>query len=367
MHTVLTAFLYSLFSLLFMFIIRVIAMLGDIINIGWPNPDQQKDLTILVGDVGGTKTNLALFRIKEGNFDLIEEAKFNSREHKSFLDVVNLFLEGKSKPDRVSVGIAGPVVRGYAYLTNLGWAIDEKEIMENTGIQHVYLINDLKANAYGLGGLESKDILTIHEGDPELKGNAVIISPGTGLGEGAMYFDGSKYHPFATEGGHADYAPETEDDIKILRCLQKKYGHVSWERIVSGMGILEVYACLSDTTVENAVQEVTQKFGEKDAAAAVSRGARNKDPLCIRTMDLFLRNLANEAANLVMKLMGTGGVFIGGGIVPKNLDMMQKQEFVNYFLEAGRLSTLLKHVPINIILNEKTALIGAALYGYYND
>lgn len=342
-------------------------MLGDIIKIGFANPDQHKELTILVGDVGGTKTNLSLFRVHKGNFDLLEETKYSSKEHKSFLDIIQLFLQDKSRPDRISIGIAGPIVHGVAHLTNLGWEIDVNDIKNNTGVDHVYLINDLQANAYGLGGLEAKDILTIHAGDPQLKGNAVIISPGTGLGEGAMYFDGSKYHPFATEGGHADYAPETDDDIKIFKCLQKKYGHVSWERIVSGMGILEVYACLSQCTVEEAVLEVTNKFDVKDAAAAVSKGAREKDPLCHKTMQLFLRNLANEAANLVMKLMGTGGVFIGGGIVPKNLDMIQKQEFVNYFLEAGRLSTLLKHVPIHIILNEKTALIGAALYGYFND
>ena len=342
-------------------------MLGDIIKIGFPNPDQDKDLTVLVGDVGGTKTNLSLFQAHEGNFTLLHESRYPSKKYDSFNEVVKDFLKDKKIPDRLSVGVAGPVIKGHVELTNLGWVMDEQDIHEKIGIPHVHLINDLVANAYGLGGLQRKDILTLHEGNPNLKGNAVIISPGTGLCEGGLFYDGDSYYPFPTEGGHTDYAPETDDDLLIWRCLQKKYGHVSWERVVSGMGILEIYSCLSSLTVEEVKETVTKKYGLADAAACISRGAREKEAFCAKTMRIFLRNLANEAANLVMKLMGTGGVFIGGGIVPKNLDVLQKKEFVNYFLEAGRMSALLEKVPIYVILNDKTALLGATLFGYYND
>ena len=342
-------------------------MIGDIINIGFPNPHQDKDLTVLVGDVGGTKTNLSLFQAHNGIFSLLKESRYSSKQYDSFNEVVKDFLRDKEIPDRLCVGVAGPVINGYVELTNLGWTMDEQNIHDHIGIPHVHLINDLVANAYGLGGLYKKDILTLHEGNPDLKGNAVIISPGTGLGEGGLFYDGERYYPFPTEGGHTDYAPETDDDLLIWRCLQKKYGHVSWERVVSGMGILEIYSCLASLSVDEVKQAVTEKYGLPDAAAGISHGARQNDPFCKKTMRIFLRNLANEAANLVMKLMGTGGVFIGGGIVPKNLDVLQKKEFVDYFLEAGRMSELLKNVPIHIILNEKTALIGATLFGYYND
>lgn len=340
---------------------------GDIINIGFPNPNQTQDLRVIVGDVGGTKTLLSYYQVSSGKFELIDQARYRSKNYETLIDILDDYLKDKETPDRLSLGVAGPIVQGKVYLTNLGWNLDTQEIHDRMNIDRVYFLNDLVANAYGLGGLTENDIMTIHHGDPSLQGNAVIISPGTGLGEAGMYFNNDKYYPFATEGGHTDYAPENEEDLQIFKCLQKKYGHVSWERVVSGMGILEVHACLNSLTTDEAQAMIIEKYGVDDPAAAISHGARSGNEKCAQTMHLFLRNLANESANLVMKLMGTGGVFIGGGIVPKNLDMLQAKEFVGYFLEAGRMGPVLEKVPIHIILNDQTALIGAALYGYYNN
>ncbi len=342
-------------------------MASSIIDIAFPCPHQQEDLTILVGDVGGTKTHLALFRQSNSRPVKLQHDRFSSSSYPSLDAMVAEFLTNKVSPDRISIGVAGPVLDGHSKITNLSWEIDTRELSKSTNISSVYVINDLVANAYGIAGLEDKDIMTLHEGDAQVKGNAVIISPGTGLGEGGMFYDGAKYHPFGTEGGHADYAPETEKDIELFIWLQRKYGHVSWERVVSGMGILEIYAFLQKSDLQQSASKVSSKYDMGDPAAAISFGARNGDRTCQETMQIFLRNLANEAANLVMKLMGTGGVFIGGGIVPKNLGVLQKQIFIDYFLEAGRMSRLLKKVPVHIILNEEAALLGAALYGYYND
>ena len=341
-------------------------MVGEIIKIAFPNEEQDQELTILVGDVGGTKTNLAIYRVQGRHSQILHKGKFRSADYRSLELMIKEFLPDGLQPDRLSVGVAGPVFDGRAMITNLSWEIDQAKLIRNTGIPQVFVINDLVASAYGLAGLTGGDIMTIHAGDRSVKGNAVIISPGTGLGEGGLFFDGTKYHPFGSEGGHADYAPETKTDIQLFQWLQKKYGHVSWERVVSGKGILEIYAFLTRCDLSAAAGVITEKFKAKDPAAAISLGAREGDSICEQTMQIFLRNLANEAGNLVMKLMGTGGVFIGGGIVPKNLGVLQKRAFVDYFLEAGRMGTLLSKVPVHIVLNEDTALIGANLYGYYN-
>lgn len=214
---------------------------------------------------------------------------------------------GSEKPDCISVGVAGPVINDSVKITNLNWSIEAKSCSETTGIPHVYMINDLVANIYGLATLEAKDFVVFHEGAPDIMGNAAIISPGTGLGEAGMFWDGHYFHPFATEGGHADYAPETEEDIGLLLYLQKIHGHVSWERVVSGMGINQIFEFLCQYRDYQPDDQMREALEKGDAAAIISQGSKDGDPVCKETMQMFWRNLANEAANIVMKYNGFGG------------------------------------------------------------
>ncbi|MBK8501737.1 MAG: glucokinase [Saprospiraceae bacterium] len=321
-----------------------------------------KPIQVLAGDIGGTKTHLALYHYSEDAFDLVHEKTYSSRIHDSFTAMVQDFV-GPNKPDCISVGVAGPVMGDFVKITNLSWSIDARKCARETGIEKVYLINDLVANIYGLATLRDEDFIVFHEGVPGLMGNAAMISPGTGLGEAGMFWDGHYFHPFATEGGHADYAPETAEDIALLLFLQKIHGHVSWERVVSGMGIHEIFQFLCQYRNYTPDSSIREALENGDPAAVISKGSKQGDPICHETMQMFWRNLANEAANIAMKYNGFGGVFIGGGIVPKNLDVLKKSDFLHYFLEAGRMKALLEKVPVKIVLNDRAALRGASFYG----
>jgi len=321
-----------------------------------------KPIQVLAGDIGGTKTHLALYDYSEDACQLLHEKTYSSKIHNSFTDMVLDFV-GSNKPDCISVGVAGPVMNDYVKITNLTWSIEAKSCAQETGIEKVYLLNDLVANIYGLATLKPEDFIVFHEGLAKMNGNAAMISPGTGLGEAGMFWDGQYFHPFATEGGHADYAPESGEDIALLLYLQKIHGHVSWERVVSGMGIHQIFEFLCEYRDAKPGLQIREALQNSDAAAVISKGCKEGDPICQETMQMFWRNLANEAANIVMKYNGFGGVFIGGGIVPKNLDVLNKADFLHYFLEAGRMKTLLERVPVRIVLNDRAALRGASFYG----
>ena len=337
------------------------------IPIAFPHgPGPLSRCVILAGDVGGTKTRLALFEMEGSEFRIIRESKFRSRDFPSLEAIIQEFQGGEKLTDVIGLGVAGPVINGSVSITNLPYRIKDASIRDQTGIQHVFMINDLRANAFGLAALKEEDMLVLHEGKRELKGNAALLSPGTGLGEAGLFWDGEAYHPFATEGGHTDYAPETEKDIALLLHLQKKYGHVSWERVVSGMGIYEIYRFLVELHQEDVPEWLQLKFREMDLAAAISWGSHEGEPTCQETMQMFLRNLANESANLVMKLNAFGGLFLGGGILPKNLKFLDRQDFVHYFLEAGRMGPLLEEVTLQIILNDHAALYGAAYFAAHS-
>ena len=224
------------------------------------------------------------------------------------------------------------------------------------------LINDLQANAYGLSALKDSDFKTLTKGE-NVKGNAAIISPGTGLGEAGMYWDGSHYHPFATEGGHCSFSPSDELDMELWKNLNKEFGHVSWERVVSGQGIYNIYQFLRTYRKAKEPKWLTAQFQTEDPAIAISTAAlQNKNAVCAETLHLFVKYLAVESAQLALKTKASGGIFIGGGIVPKIIDFIDKKEFYKNFINVGRLENLLKTIPVRIVLNDKTALMGAAYY-----
>jgi glucokinase len=317
--------------------------------------------TLLAGDIGGTKTNLALYKYDGKTFSLLKEDKYKTKEYNELGKMISDFLAGDTTPDRMCFGVAGPVLNGKVSITNVPWGIDSKQISGLYNNIPVHLINDLETTAYGLAVLEEKDIYVLHKGK-HTAGNWGIIAPGTGLGEAGLYWDGKTAHPFPTEGGHCDFAPRTAPDVEVYTYLQRKFGHVSWERLLSGPGIFTIFEFLRDVKEMDVPAWLTDKMlAHDDAAALVSENA-DEVPICTETMNLFLRYLAIEAANLALKVKATAGIFIGGGIMPKNMKYLDAQTFIRWFHDFGRMRHLLEDIPVKVILNDKTALLGAAWY-----
>ncbi len=321
--------------------------------------------SILAGDVGGTKTNMALYKAGSGRLQLIKEKKYASRDYHSLIDIIRDF-SGRELPDRICAAVAGPVLHGKSSLTNLNWQLDSSAMSKELNIP-VSFINDLEATAYGLAGLEQNELAMVAPGEKGAEGNIAVIAPGTGLGEGGLYWDGQRYHPFATEGGHSDFAPRNQEDVDLFFYLQQQFGHVSWERVVSGMGIKSLYHFLTDARKEPVPEWLTQRMQLEDPAAVISEAAlQHEDPVCSEVMDLFVRYLATEAASLVLKLGATGGLYIAGGIPPKILPLLQHDSWAGNFDNNGRMHMLLEKVPVYVVLNDKMAMLGAAYYGAYN-
>lgn len=316
---------------------------------------------MFAGDVGATKTNLALYRIENNNYHLLQEAKLVSKDYNNITELTRQFTLHTPQPDAICFGVAGPVLNGHATLSNLRWEIDIKEISAQYPTANVHLINDLKATAYGLAVLGENDVKVIHEGSAMPVGNAAVIAPGTGLGEAGMYWDGKYFHPFATEGGHADFAARNNLDFELYTFLQQQFKHVSWERLVCGPGIVNMYRFFRDVKKMEEPGWLAQKMRNADEAATISECVE-QSMLCKTTMQHFVRYLAYESANLVLKLNATGGLFIGGGIAPQIIHLLENDAFYTSFRQSGRLNFLLEKVPVKLILNAKTALLGAAYY-----
>ncbi len=325
-----------------------------------------KPLTILAGDAGGTKTNMALYRLSEKGLEILREGQYASQEYTSLTEIIVQFT-GSEWPDRICIAVAGPVTNGKVKLTNLSWQLDAKAM--STALKTpVAFINDLEANSYGLAGLQSTELATIHASEqPTHSGNIAIIAPGTGLGEAGLYFDGERYHPFATEGGHSDFAPRTEQDIELFRFLQQQHGHVSWERVLSGPAIHTLFTFLTTIQRRSIPAWLSEQLQDAhDASPIISNAAlHQQEPLCLEVMHLFVRYFAIEAASLCLKLKATGGCYLSGGIPPKILPLLQTGEWYQHFLDMGRMRPLLAQIPVYVVLNSKTPLLGAAYYGAY--
>ena len=318
---------------------------------------------VLAADVGGTKTELALFQIKKGKLVSLKNQRYPTSDHVSFVKAIHEFHEDQSMIINCAcLGVAGPVDGDKVHGTNFAWEIDAKKLEKDLNIKTVLLINDLQANAYGLSALKKSDFEILCQGEKD-EGNTVVISPGTGLGEAGLFWDGSKYNPYATEGGHCNFAPRTELDLELFKFLQQKFDHVSWERVISGMGIMNIYQFLRQYRQVKEPKWLTEELKINNSAKVISAAAlEKKDAVCEETMQLFLKYLAVESSELALKAKATGGIYIGGGIVPKILPLIDKKEFYDNFINVGRMKHLLKTIPVKIVLNDKTALIGAAYY-----
>lgn len=323
---------------------------------------------LLAGDIGGTKTNLAVFSTEVGLRAPLAEATFPSGHYSNLETLVREFLAQVDLPvDRAAFGVAGPVVAGRARITNLPWVMDEAQIQKTLNLSSVHLLNDLEATAYAVPFLEPSDLHTLNEGQPVAGGNIAVIAPGTGLGEAFLTWDGSRYRAYGSEGGHSDFAPATPLEINMLRYLQDQFGHVSYERVCSGRGISNIYHFLKDSGYAEEPEWLTEQLAAADdlTPVIVNAALDEKPPeICLATLDAFVSILGSEAGNLALKVMATGGVYLGGGVPPRILPALKQERFIQAFRHKGRMSDLLAQMPVHVILNPKVALLGAACYEF---
>jgi glucokinase len=319
----------------------------------------------LAGDVGGTKTRLAFF-VREGSrLRQVAEATYHSRSYPDLAPILREFLAAHSlRAEGVCLGIAGPVRHGRVVTPNLPWLVDAAVLQAMLQCGPVTLLNDLEANAHGLRALEPPDFAVLNPGTPEEAGNAALISAGTGLGEAGLFWDGQRLRPFASEGGHADFAPRSPLEAELAAYLAGRFGHVSYERVLSGPGLHHIYDFLRLRAGQpDELPGLMEREGTSDPSAAISRAALDgQSALCRQALDLFVSVYGAEAGNLALKLLATAGVYVGGGIAPKILSVLREPLFLNAFTAKGRMESLLRSMPVRVILNEDTALLGAAWY-----
>ncbi len=323
---------------------------------------------LLAGDIGGTKTNLAVIDPAGGVGTTIAEATFPSGRYPSLESIVQQFLnQNKLTVRRASFGVAGPVVGGRATITNLPWVMDEHNLKRAFDLEAVALLNDLVSIAYAVPHLEEADLHVLNRGRPEPGGAIAVLAPGTGLGEAFLTWEGTRFSAHPSEGGHADFAPTNKMEIRLLRYLHDRFDHVSYERICSGMGLPNIYRFFKETErYEEPAWLAELLAAAVDPTPVIVTAAFDNErpcPLCQATLEMFVSILGAEAGNLALKVLSTGGIYLAGGIPPRILPALEGEAFMNAFLRKGRLSHLLAPMPVNVVLNSKAALLGAIHYG----
>lgn len=323
---------------------------------------------ILAGDVGGTKVHLALYSFEQGRLSHVRDEKYPAHEYSGLGEVIVKFLAAEkdsgAEVTAACFGVPGPVRDGRLRLTNLPWEIDSRELAGSLGIEHLFLINDLEANGYGIPELTADQICVLSEGSDDPTGHRGLVSAGTGLGEAVLVWTGARHLPLASEGGHADFAPRNELEIKLLRYLWKELGgRVSYERVVSGIGLKNIYSFLRDDQGMEEPPWLRERMALEDPNAVLGEvGEAGGNELCAKTLEIFASAYGAEAGNLALKILATGGIYLGGGIAPKILKTMSNGVFMEAFTDKGRLSHLLVNTPVRVILESRAALMGAAAY-----
>ncbi len=319
---------------------------------------------ILAGDIGGTKTNVALFQRNGSEVGpVVRQQTFPSAAYDSLESILKEFM-GETQPEITGAcfGIAAPVIEGNAKTPNLNWTVSAASLARELKTDRVGLINDLEATAYGIPALSDSQLLCLNQGDPKHDGHRALIAAGTGLGMAGIFYRESHYHPIPSEGGHSDYAPRTPMEVELLQYLLEKFGrHVSWERVLSGPGLFNVYCFLRDCGYAEEPVWLAAEIQTGDKTAAVSKAAlSNKCELAVKALDMFVSAYGAMAGNLALLMVATGGLYVGGGIAPKIREKLKDGTFMKAFTDKGRLSSLVASIPVHIILDDKTALFGAA-------
>jgi glucokinase len=321
---------------------------------------------ILAGDVGGTKVTLALYEFEQGHLVHKREERFPAPEFPGLEQIIRKFVTASESAAITAAcfGVPGPVRGGRLRLTNLPWELDSAEMSANLKIPHIFLINDLEANGYGIPELSADQIFTLNVGDPSAVGNRAVVSAGTGLGEGLLVWNGKTHIPMASEGGHTDFAARNPLEAELLVYLFKKLGgRVSYERVLSGPGITNIYEFLRDVKGMEEPTWLRDRIRTEDPNAVIGEaGEQGTSELCAKTLEMFVSSYGAEAGNMVLKVLAVGGMYLGGGIAPKIMKTMKNGVFMKAFTDKGRLSALTINAPVHIILESRCALLGAAAY-----
>ena len=330
------------------------------------------NLSILAADVGGTKTNIAQFVSQNGKMVLQLEETYTTNHHNSLTEIILDFIKKNNfeKPDRISIGAAGPVVNGTCHTTNIKFKIDVTELSRDLQIDKVYLINDLEATAFGMTEMDDEFMVTMRNGNPSIGGHIAILAPGTGLGEACLFWDGKYLRPMPSEGGHSEFAPRTDVEFELVKFLQKTYGEIIvWERLVSGPAIYKIYEFLRDVKGYEEQAWLTQKLAEaKDKSAVISETAMSGlCTTCVLAMEMLVDFMARRANNMVLNYKATGGLILAGGIPPRIYNFINKDKIEESFLKCDEMEPLLAGIPIYLNLNSKTAMYGAAYYGAFSE
>jgi glucokinase len=319
--------------------------------------------TILAGDVGGTKIHLALYHFVDGKLEHIRDQQYPARRFSGLEEIANQFLDS-DRPKLGCFGVAGPVREGRIRITNLPWTIDSRELAIALNTEHVFLINDSEANGYGIGELSADQVYTLNEGNGAPTGNRALIAAGTGLGEVYLVWNGHSHIPYPSEGGHADFAPCNDDEMDLYRYLRQKYnGRISYDRVVAGQGLTNIYEFLRDVRRMETPTWLVERISHEDLNAVISELALlGKSAICEKALDMFVSVYGAEAGNLALKILSSGGLYVGGGIAPRILEKLKDGTFMKAFTDKGRLSPLLIDMPVRIVLDSRAALVGAASY-----
>jgi glucokinase len=317
---------------------------------------------ILAGDVGATNTRLAWFDVSGGALVPGVARTYPSRQHASLDAIVTTFLaEAPGRIRHACFGIAGPVREGRVEATNLPWVVDAGSLALRLDLDNVLLLNDLEANAWGLAALPHTDFAVLQPGHAAPTGNAAVISAGTGLGEAGLVWEGRRHRPVASEGGHADWAPQDELQMMLWRFLAAEFGHVSVERVLSGPGLYNIYRFLRDGQGIAEPAWLAAALEAEEPAPLISRvGLAGQAEICVRALGLFVAIYGAEAGNLGLRLLATAGVYLGGGIAPRIIQALRGPAFLDAFTGKGRLRPVLEEMPVRVILNDRAALLGAA-------
>jgi len=317
---------------------------------------------VLAGDIGGTKTNLGLFSENKDRPEIEVLETFSSSDAPDLEHIIRKFLHMHPEVvSRACFGVAGPVIGGISKTTNLPWEVSQDRIKKQFSFQHVRIINDLAATALAVPLLNADELNPLNQAAGVKGGHAGLIAPGTGLGMAMLVYHEDRCAPISSEGGHSDFAPNTEPEAELWRYLRHRYGHVSVERVVSGMGLVNIYEWLKDSGRISKPEGFDQKLNGTDPAKVITDTAlSNKNSGCAEALNMFVSIFGAVAGNFALLGMTTGGIFLGGGISPKILPKLKEEIFMKAFVNKGRFRGFLEKVPVNVILNDKAALMGAA-------
>ena len=322
-------------------------------------------MTVLAGDIGGTKTLLQLSEPGEG-IGAVFEKRYISADYAEFEHMLQEFMNESAAhgtaPDAACFGVAGPVDGRSARTTNLPWTLDADALENTFNIPRVRLINDFQSVGYGIEALQDEDIVTLQQGSEVAHGTRVIIGAGTGLGHALLVWQDDHYEVVASEAGHSSFAPTDDLQVELMQYLRKRYGHASWERAVSGRGLVNIFEFMLESGRQETAA-LNQARQTEDTAAVISRFALSgEDKLAVETLDLFVRLYGAQAGNLALTGMATGGVYVAGGVAPRIIDKLKDGAFIAAFIDKEeRMQDLLKAMPVRVVVNAHVGLLGSAL------